>query len=244
MKRLILLAALAAGLTLSVLAQAAAPQPIYFWGSVASTISAPGQPALPEVIRPAAILLAADGSADVEHLHWTGWGSSAAHATGIRSASNGIPNMAQGKRIKKPAQVTLSSPGPFQGHEVYRCFTLTVDHAAAGERLCLGGRKGYWGLGETSPSGTTTQPTTAAGGGGPPCTLAAVRAGFTNGFTSSNPPKCSGLYALAFGTSHGADFVDMLHWNGTAWAEIRNRTATCDSGNVPSSLRSFGCESG
>jgi hypothetical protein len=111
MKRLILVAALAAGSTLTVVAEGAIPQPIYFWGNVAATVSAPGQPsALPEVIRPPAILLAADGSADVEHLHWTGWGSSVAHANGISSASNGIPNMAHGKRIKSPAQVTLSNP--------------------------------------------------------------------------------------------------------------------------------------
>jgi hypothetical protein len=96
----------------------------------------------------------------------------------------------------------------------------------------------------TPPKGSAVTTTTAASAGGPPYTLAAVRAGFTNGFTSSNPPKCAGLYALAFGTSHGNDFVDMLHWNGTAWAEIRNRTATCDSGDVPAALRALGCESG
>ena len=94
-------------------------------------IKAPGQPpAIPELIRPSSILLAEDGSSVIEHLRWTGWGSSVAHATGIRSASNGIPNMAQGKRITKPAHVTLTNPGLFQGHEVYRCFTLTVTPTA------------------------------------------------------------------------------------------------------------------
>lgn len=48
------------------------PQPIYFWGSVASTIRAPGMLPLPEVIRPSSILLFADGSWDIGHLHWTG----------------------------------------------------------------------------------------------------------------------------------------------------------------------------
>src|SRR5690348_4268612 len=98
---------MAAGLTLSAVARAAIPQPIYFWANVVAVIKAPNQPALPEVVRPALILLAEDGSADVQDLHWTGWGTSLAHATGISSASNGIPNMAQGKRITKPAQVTL-----------------------------------------------------------------------------------------------------------------------------------------
>jgi hypothetical protein len=34
----------------------------------------------------------------VDHLHWSDWGSSVAHATGISSASNGIPSIAQGRR--------------------------------------------------------------------------------------------------------------------------------------------------
>src|ERR1700730_11607674 len=102
MKRHILIAALALGLTLPAVAVGAIPQPIYFWGSVVAVIKAPGQPpATPALIRPTAILLAEDGSSVIEHLQWTGWGASVAHATGISSASNGIPNMAQGKRIKK-----------------------------------------------------------------------------------------------------------------------------------------------
>ena len=80
-------------------AEGAIPPPIYFWGSVAATISAPGQPPAPEVIRPTVIGIFADGSWDLQGLRWTGWGSSVAHAVGISSASNGIPNMAQGKRI-------------------------------------------------------------------------------------------------------------------------------------------------
>jgi hypothetical protein len=160
MKRLILIATLAAGLTLSVLAQGAIPQPIYFWGNVAAPVKGPGQPPATEVVRPSLILLFADGSSDVDHLHWTGWGSSVAHAKGISSASNGIPNMAQGKRIKKPAQVTLSSPGPFQGHEVYRCFTLTVAPATTSAPRCLTDQGGYWFLAATrpkvSPAPTTT----------------------------------------------------------------------------------------
>src|SRR5206468_12122087 len=135
------------------LAQGAIPQPIYFWGSVAATIRAPGQPSAPEVIRPSVIGMFADGSWDIDHLHWTGWRSSVAHANGISSASNGIPNMAQGKRIKKPAQVTLSNPGLFQGHEVYRCFALTVPAPATSEHLCLTDHRGVWFL---YTAGTTT----------------------------------------------------------------------------------------
>jgi hypothetical protein len=159
MKRLILAAALALGLALPALVSGAVPQPIYVWGNVATTISAPGQRAAPEFVRPSLILLFADGSWDVDHLHWTGWGSSVAHATGISSASNGIPNMAQGKRIKKSAQVTLSNPGRFQGREAYRCFTLTVpSYPKSDLHLCLerAGSSG-WALGPT----TTTTPTDA-----------------------------------------------------------------------------------
>lgn len=159
MKRLVLAAALVLGLTLPALVSGAVPQPVYFWGSVAAAIGGPGPSSNVEVIRPAAIGLFADGSWDVDHLHWTGWGSSVAHATGISSASNGIPNMAQGKRIKKPAQVTLSNPGRFQGREVYRCFTLTVAAPATSEHLCLTGpHGGYWYLG--TPAKGSTAPTT------------------------------------------------------------------------------------
>jgi hypothetical protein len=155
MKRLIITAALALGLILPAMVQGAIPQPIHFWSSVAATISAPGQRPAPEVIRPSLIGLFADGSWDVDHLHWTGWGSSVAHAKGISSASNGIPNQAQGKRIKTPAQVTLSNPGRFQGHEVYRCFTLTVPPPATSEHLCLTDHAGYWLLSPTPQRGTT-----------------------------------------------------------------------------------------
>ena len=163
-KRLAVTAALALGLILPMMARAAIPQPIYFWGNVAAFIEAPGQPAELPAVRPSVISLTADGSADVEHLQWTGWGASVAHATGISSASNGIPNMAQGKRIKKPAQVTLSSPGLFQGREVYRCFAVTVPPAAASPPSCLTDRGGYWSLTGTMPSGGsgTTATTTAA----------------------------------------------------------------------------------
>jgi hypothetical protein len=154
MTRIILTAAVALTLTLPAIVQGAVPQPVYFWGSVAETIAAPGQQPAPEFVRPSVIGMFADGSWDLEHLHWTGWGSSVAHAQGISSASNGIPNMAQGKRIKTPARVTLSNPGSFRGREVYRCFTLTIpSHAASDQHLCLASHGGVWFL---SPAGTRT----------------------------------------------------------------------------------------
>jgi hypothetical protein len=146
MKRVILTAALVLALALPIMAQGAIPQPIYFWGSVADAIRAPNQRPQPEVIRPSTIFMFADGSWSIDHLHWSGWGTAVAHAQGISSASDGIPNLAEGKRIMMPAQITLSNPGRFQGHEVYRCFTLTVAPPATGEHLCLTDQGGYWYL--------------------------------------------------------------------------------------------------
>jgi hypothetical protein len=73
----------------------------------------------------------------LEGLHWTGWGSMVAHASGISNSSNDIPKAASGARIKTPAQVTLSRPGRFQGHEVYRCFRVTVPPPASYPFVCL-----------------------------------------------------------------------------------------------------------
>ena len=63
---------------------------------------------------------------------------------GISSASNGIPNQAQGKRIKTPAQITLSNPGRFFGREVYRCYRLKVRAPATDLHGCVQGLKGFW----------------------------------------------------------------------------------------------------
>jgi hypothetical protein len=147
-KRIILMAVLGVGLALPALAQAVAPtQPIYFWSSTADAVSVP-KGAVPQgnarVIRPSVIAMHADGSWDIDHLRWSGWGRRVAHATGISNASNGIPNEAQGRRIKRPANLILSDPGRFEGHEVYRCFTVTVPtFPGSDERLCLKDQAGY-----------------------------------------------------------------------------------------------------
>jgi hypothetical protein len=156
-KRLIVAASLVLVLALPAMAQArvSLPQPIYFWLNTAAAISVPkGAGPLVDnarAIRPSSIIMFADGSWDIDHLHWSGWGSSVAHARGISNASNGIPNQAQGKRIKKPARITLSDPGRFQGHDVYRCFTLTVPaYPASDQHLCLAGHGGYYYLSSTA----------------------------------------------------------------------------------------------
>jgi hypothetical protein len=145
-KRLILIAAVTVGAILPATAQARVrvPHPIYFWNSVAAIIQAPGLSPAPKVIRPSVIAIFADGAWVVEHLHWTGWGSRVAHAKGTSSASDGIPNIAQGHRKKTPARVTLSHPGRFHGREVYRCFRLTVARPATSEHACLTHRAGLY----------------------------------------------------------------------------------------------------
>jgi hypothetical protein len=121
------------------------PQRLYFWGSVCATIKGPGRPTEALVSRPSLIGLFCDGSWYIEHLHWTGWGKSVAHGSGISNASNGIPSQAAGKRIKRRAQMTLSHPGRFGTHEVYRCFQLTVPgHRSSDLHGCLQHDGSYW----------------------------------------------------------------------------------------------------
>jgi hypothetical protein len=137
----------ATGLAVDARTQQTTHQPIYFFGSVAATIKMPGMPVQGEVIRPSRIYLFADGSWLLEKLRWTGWGSKVAHANGISSASTGNPSQAQGKRIKTPAQITLSSRGRFFGREVYRCYRLKVQPPATDLHACLTGHHGYWFFG-------------------------------------------------------------------------------------------------
>jgi hypothetical protein len=115
-------------------------------------------------VRPSTWLMFADGSWALERLKWTGWGTKVAHATGISSASNGIPNNEDGKRIKKRATVTLWSPGRVLGHRVYRCFELTLARQANGTTDCLKRSHGWWYASTTAtpPSATRREPAAAA----------------------------------------------------------------------------------
>jgi hypothetical protein len=124
----------AIALLLPAVAESRLPQPIYFFTNTAQPINKQN----PLIIRPKGFLLFQDGQWFLEGLRWTGWGSSVARATGVSNSSNDIPNAAEGKRIKTWAHVTLSNPGRFKGHEVYRCFTLTVPPPATDMHLCLG----------------------------------------------------------------------------------------------------------
>ncbi|MGH2881752.1 MAG: hypothetical protein ACRDPA_03450 [Solirubrobacteraceae bacterium] len=134
--------AAAFALGFSAVALGGLPQPIYFFTDTATPINSHN----PLVIRPSGFLLFQDGQWVLQDLHWTGWGSSVARASGISNSSNDIPNAAQGKRIKTWADVTLSNPGRFRGHEVYRCFALTVPPPASDMFACLAQIGSGWEL--------------------------------------------------------------------------------------------------
>jgi hypothetical protein len=129
---------------LSAAAQGALPQPIYFFQSTINTVTKQN----PLVVRPAGFDMLEDGSWDLQGLHWTRWGTRVADAVGVSSASDDIPNAAAGKRTDAAAQVTLSRPGRFQGHEVYRCFQLTIpSHPTSDQHVCLRRIASTWGFG-------------------------------------------------------------------------------------------------
>jgi hypothetical protein len=108
-------------------------------------------------VKPSTWLMFADGSWVLVKLKWTGWGTKVAYATGISSASNGIPNQAQGKRIRKKAKVTLWNPGNVLGHRVYRCFALTLPKQVNSMILCLKNSHGWNYLPtKATPAGTST----------------------------------------------------------------------------------------
>jgi alpha-tubulin suppressor-like RCC1 family protein len=98
-----------------------------------------GLPRFPHqlVMRPSSLALFQDGSWVLTGLRWRGWGSRVAHATGTSDASNGMPDQADGARLRTPAKLTLSNPGRFAGRQVYRCFRLTVRPPATSSHGCL-----------------------------------------------------------------------------------------------------------
>lgn len=112
---------------------AASKPTVYFFTNPATPIDSHN----PLVARPSGFPLFQDGQWILEKLHWTGWGSSVARGTGLSSSSNDIPNAAEGKRILTPAEVVLSKPGWFHGHEVYRCLRLNVPPPASYPYSCL-----------------------------------------------------------------------------------------------------------
>jgi hypothetical protein len=175
---------------LPAVAESKPPQPIYFFTNTAQPINKQN----PLVIRPKGFLLFQDGQWVLERLRWTGWGASVARATGVSSSSNDIPNAAEGKRIKTWAHVTLSSPGRFRGHEVYRCFTLAVPPPASDMHICLGHAHSVYIL---EPA---KQPASTPKVSNPPAFYARppggfITCGFASGVSEAQLVRCQGAPA-------------------------------------------------
>ncbi|MDE2581643.1 MAG: hypothetical protein KGL52_08410 [Rhodospirillales bacterium] len=118
-------------------ALAAGGRPIGFYGDIGNAVG--GQ--TPMMSPPSTLLLTEDGSVALVHLHWHGWGTGVARASGVWSASSCMPSCATGKLTKRPARLTLSRPGMVNGHRVYRCFQVEPPHKARdiADHACLRG---------------------------------------------------------------------------------------------------------
>jgi len=154
----------------------------------------------PLVLQPATLLMSEDGSWVIDKLHWTGWGTAVAHATGESVGTRSTPPKIH------PAQITLSRPQTVLGHQVYSCFQLTIPQLpTANQHLCIGKIGSEYGY---RPAGaiTTTPPaggaTTATG-----ATKAAIIARLASqpGAPAANlPAKC--LLVRIYGTSWATVF--------------------------------------
>lgn len=113
--------------------RAKASAPVYFFSNNGEPINSHNR----LVMRPSGFVLFLDGQWVLQDLHWTGWGSQVARATGISNSSNDIPNAASGRRIKTWADMTLSSPVRWRGREVYSCFHILVPPPASDTSGCV-----------------------------------------------------------------------------------------------------------
>jgi hypothetical protein len=131
---------------------------ISFYANIGNPI---GDPALgnPLVVQPTTVLLTEDGSWVLTGLHWTGWGSSVAHASGTSSARSCQPNCAAGKRKTTPVQLTLSNPVSVLGHQVYGCFRMTLPALpSANQHLCIKREGSEYGYSPVSTPPAKTPP--------------------------------------------------------------------------------------
>lgn len=120
-------------------------RPLAAPGSAASAqtyfVTAPGEmigPGSRWVVRPATLLMHPDGSWFLEDLRWSGWGSATASARGISNVDLCDPNCAAGPHSRAAVHVTLSNPGPFQGHRLYRCLRIKAQGPKPNsEQSCL-----------------------------------------------------------------------------------------------------------
>jgi RNA polymerase sigma-70 factor (ECF subfamily) len=84
----------------------------------------------PLVIKPSSIAIFPHRDWSITGLHWTGWGGGTTRATGTSVEAQCEPGCTTGSPAglsvaffrSSSASIVLSSPGPFDGHKVYRCF--------------------------------------------------------------------------------------------------------------------------
>lgn len=88
-------------------------------------------------VRPATLTMAADGNDTITGLRWTGWGSTATHASGVNHVNNCVPNCAQGHITMVRVSVRLFSRGYYRGDYVYRCYAVKPAAVAYLRRFCL-----------------------------------------------------------------------------------------------------------
>jgi hypothetical protein len=125
--------AVVAVLAPATIVRASASQPVYFFSNNSQPINSQNR----LVMRPQGFVLFLDGQWVLQNLRWTGWGSPVARATGVSNSSNDIPNPALGRRIKTWADMTLSNPVRWHGHEVYGCFNILVPPPASDLSGCV-----------------------------------------------------------------------------------------------------------
>jgi hypothetical protein len=134
LRALLVLASLAAYAPSSVAAAsggapASSHKPIYFYENLGVLQSLR--------VRPRRITFNADGNNAVTGLRWTRWGTRNARATGTNHVNNCIPNCVQGRISRVYVHITLSQPGTFKGHRVYRCFAVKPTANAVLRHSCL-----------------------------------------------------------------------------------------------------------
>jgi hypothetical protein len=117
--------------------RARASRQVVFYTDLANLV--PGVAPLKNVpqVRPVKVLLIEDGSSILEKLRWSSWGGTVARATGILSASNCVPDCAQGKRTNDKVQFVLSQRRHLFGRTVYSCYKLTDPKAPRTYHDCL-----------------------------------------------------------------------------------------------------------
>ena len=114
-----------------------ASRQVVFYADVANSVPGIVTKNTPQV-RPRLVLMFEDGAWVIKKLHWSSWGGAVARATGISSASTGVPSNATAPRVDRRAGLVVSHRERLFGREVYGCFQLTVpSYPASDQHECL-----------------------------------------------------------------------------------------------------------